>query len=765
MKKVNTISVHAASKTGAAAAIAIAAIFALFFAACSTARAQNVGSPAFVNPSEIKDRPAEKRLLAILELNAGTYTIPNAGQETLRQFRGWNPAFPRPGLLQGLAPGPTLRTRLGDLVEIYFQNRIDDSKFPYTFVTDRKEGTSDFGCDLSGTALPPDYKPPAGYSPPIYYPYPGLDTFPNCFHGSSTANIHFHGTHTSPDGLSDNVLVQILPQVKQPDWTNTFNGIFNSRRIPPKWENMPVNYRDAQVGKRDQPESGMIGEYDTQAAKQAAKNGLPPPESLWKADWRMINDGQWPQYLMGAFPNFFEIPDKPIDEDKEKGRFKAGQAPGTHWYHAHKHGSTSQDILNGLAGALIIESTQECPQGELPKDKPAKCGYDQFIRKYYKWGNSYGAHEKIFVFQEFDSTHNLERSRSQTGGKRTRGPESQRVLVNGKLTPTLTMLPGEVQLWRFIDATEGNAEGVISGLFQAQGFSFRQTAFDGVQFSPTNFTNQPFLNNQVPGGLTLAAGNRADVLVQAPTTFGVTKFTNASSGDTLFFVEVVKCLLGSSCTNTPNPPFPPTWAEMPRFLYDLPKPVYDDKKNPANPNTPVKFQWEKGRTGVGLKPATGPSYPPHFMINDQQFEENGPKVDQCMKLNGLQDWVLENHTTVAHPFHIHINPFQIVKIETPSLVDKTKPASDTNVKYSTYEPKDNFIWSDVIAIPVAAFSNDGSEAPGKVTIRQMYLDFTGTYVLHCHILAHEDRGMMQLVRVVPDDDYPKGCQEGIPEHH
>ena len=57
----------------------------------------------------------------------------------------------------------------------------------------------------------------------------------------------------------------------------------------------------------------------------------------------------------------------------------------------------------------------------------------------------------------------------------------------------------------------------------------------------------------------------------------------------------------------------------------------------------------------------------------------------------------------------------------------------------------------MIAIPPAVMSSDGAQIwPGKVTIRQTYVDFTGTFVLHCHILAHEDRGMMELVRVVPE---------------
>src|SRR5262249_28716488 len=150
--------------------------------------------------------------------------------------------------------------------------------------------------------------------------------------------------------------------------------------------------------------------------------------------------------------------------------------PGTHWYHAHKHGSTSLHMRNGLAGAFIIESAREG-------------GYDHFIRRFYGWGDQYSDHEKIFVFQQYDPTQNLERP-GQGQGK-----GSKQTLVNGQLKPTITMRPGEVQLWRFVNATEGNLSGGIieggtvkQGLFgQNSGFAFKQTAQDGVQFSPENY--------------------------------------------------------------------------------------------------------------------------------------------------------------------------------------------------------------------------------------------------------------------------------------
>ena len=71
-------------------------------------------------------------------------------------------------------PGPTLRAKLGDIVELTFLNQIDPLDYGNSL---------DLGkCDSSSGG----------------YPGSAGDTMPNCFHGSATGNIHFHGTHTSP---------------------------------------------------------------------------------------------------------------------------------------------------------------------------------------------------------------------------------------------------------------------------------------------------------------------------------------------------------------------------------------------------------------------------------------------------------------------------------------------------------------------------------------------------------------------------------------
>src|SRR5262249_42170723 len=128
-----------------------------------------------------------------------------------------------------VTPGPTLRMKLGDQAQIAFFNKVDDALFPYTFDTDK--GHLSYGCDMAS-------------NPGLY---PAADQFPNCFHGSSTANLHFHGTHTNPDGLADNVLVQVMPDksLKESEWLPIFARIYGGP-LPPGWKDMPADYRRKQ---------------------------------------------------------------------------------------------------------------------------------------------------------------------------------------------------------------------------------------------------------------------------------------------------------------------------------------------------------------------------------------------------------------------------------------------------------------------------------------------------------------------------------------
>jgi hypothetical protein len=61
------------------------------------------------------------------------------------------------------------------------------------------------------------------------------------------------------------------------------------------------------------------------------------------------------------------------------------------------------------------------------------------------------------------------------------------------------------------------------------------------------------------------------------------------------------------------------------------------------------------------------------------------------------------------------------------------------------------IWWDVFAIPSARVASNGAVIPGYFKMRSRFVDYPGSYVFHCHILIHEDRGMMFTVEVKPLD--------------
>src|SRR6185503_8023099 len=193
----------------------------------------------------------------------------------LRFFKGYStqePMKPWPSTGDPI-PGPTLRARVGDLVELAFLNQIDTSEFPNT-LDQGEQGKTD-GCDIA-TA---ERRNPAPPEPPQSSQiYPRNDSYPNCLHGSSTANLHFHGTHTTPSTTGDNVLLYIRPALRQGNRleptddfvTKQFTEFFkwcDDNGSPTNWKQMPALWQQRQ--------KDLLQEYDKTAAYKGVIGALP----------------------------------------------------------------------------------------------------------------------------------------------------------------------------------------------------------------------------------------------------------------------------------------------------------------------------------------------------------------------------------------------------------------------------------------------------------------------------------------------------------
>lgn len=102
-----------------------------------------------------------------------------------------------------------------------------------------------------------------------------------------------------------------------------------------------------------------------------------------------------------------------------------------------------------------------------------------------------------------------------------------------------------------------------------------------------------------------------------------------------------------------------------------------------------------------------------FIINGRTFDHS--RIDVRAKLGTVEDWEFVNATGMDHPMHIHTNAFQVLD------------ASGTPIA----------AWKDVVNV----------RANSRVRVRSRFADHAGLSVSHCHILDHEDLGMMATLQL------------------
>ncbi len=650
-------------------------------------------------------------------------------------------------------PGPTLRARLGDIVELTFVNQLDPARFGKTEETGTP-GTGT-GCDV------------------VVGIYPGSDTYPDCFHGSSTGNIHFHGTHTNPNGTADNVLLELRPSPRDknnrptitPDtYKKQFDDFFAECEAQLKGHPLaewPSNW----YGPNDpqHPGGSSLGPWTTSGTWTAMQMSLLPAQDR-SDNQKVAMQGKWPQFYIGAYPYCFQLPLSTASSfPPPPGTLQMGQSPGTHWYHAHKHGSTAIDVSNGMVGAFIIEGK-----------------YDDDLNAFY--GPGWSRTQPVMVINQPNTSPNKMRG----GGSQDQGPD---FVLNGRFAPIMDMGPGEVQLWRIVNGS-GRSGAFLKAL--PAGFKFRQLAQDGVQFDDWNYKQSE------DRSLLLASGNRADLLVKAPTKPGLYPVMvqhDVDAGELGTDIPVILLQIRISKDAPPvtghRAEFIPTAPQPPPFLTNITLQEANAPRTVIDPKTCIQLDPNsKSPCGTANNPrlvifSTAPGA--KHEIDGKQFAED-PDDTKTVTLNTVEEWQIENTTVkpgpISHPFHIHVNPFQIVEVFDPNeqVVVNGKMAA----KYVTGTPDDPKvqcqinptdrltwvdchnqladdkvprIWWDVFPIPspnqtimVSVAAQPGVPAyqgplPGHFRMRSRFLDFPGEYVIHCHILAHEDRGMMALVEL------------------
>ncbi|MEX1007656.1 MAG: multicopper oxidase family protein [Acidimicrobiia bacterium] len=220
-----------------------------------------------------------------------------------------------------------------------------------------------------------------------------------------------------------------------------------------------------------------------------------------------------------------------------------------------------------------------------------------------------------------------------------------------------------------------------------------QLHVDGMQFHVIAEDANPVREVTAADELLLPPGKRYDVLVQAPSEprtleLETLEYSTGPAGDTYPQTKLATVAVKGNAVKP---------KAMPTSLA-----VLDDLRN-----DPIAHE----RTFDFSESANGNQ----FFINGQQFDAN--RVDAPVTLGTTEQWTVTNSSQEQHPFHIHVNDIQVVSVNG--------------------EPYDAKSWQDTVVLPVG----------GSVVMRMRFRDYTGQYVFHCHILAHEDNGMMAVVNV------------------
>lgn len=454
-------------------------------------------------------------------------------------------------------------------------------------------------------------------------------------------------------------------------------------------------------------------------------------------------------------------------------RIPWNQSPGTHWYHPHKHGSVAIQVMNGMTGALIVDGG----------------GLDSLA-------DQHKMRERLIAFQQIMQKPNLMSTS-------TFAPQVS--LANGQLRPVILMAPGEVQRWRLVDENFNKTSGFRISFADTTGIepALYDVARDGVTYANVNYAPN---GTPVPDtAVLMSPGNRLDVFVRAPMNPGTFRldidliehdrpndrtrnqrlrdnqdpFTGAvaelaaagSAADTnfVFFVQVVDTIPHNGST------LPISLPLLPNFLANLPGPLRPDSID-TNYLPTIVF----ADSGFNAQSHTNPT---RFFLGTAQnpwmkfnaevvYTPQSPSgVPMPMILDSVQTWLVANQSLATnHPFHIHINPFQVISVFAPNHTDPNAALyAELN---AAAQVRRTPVWLDVLALPLprvdTARTSSGTivridTIPGFIIIRQAYAPFLnadgtvctncgpawGEFVMHCHILGHEERGMMQAIQIIP----------------
>lgn len=402
-------------------------------------------------------------------------------------------------------------------------------------------------------------------------------------------------------------------------------------------------------------------------------------------------------------------------------RVPADEAPGLYWYHPHIHGFSKQQVLGGASGALIVEGIERARKELAGLPERVFIIRDQdLVNPNTAPSKSEPAVPKFMVDRDGDAANN------GTGfGKPAKDLSINYVPVPYPDYPPaiVQMKPGERQLWRVLNAsaiTYLNLEVLFEHTPQPLGI----VAIDGVPvgYGLEKQTTEEPLDWQTHLGI--PPGARVEFLVQGPPVGGsgmlVTRTVDTGPG-------------GENDTNRmlakiiPTPDAPEPRSRLASSPQPLPSPTLQWLGDAAPVRVRRLYFSEK------LADPNDPASAVEFYLTEEgqtpkMFDMAATLPNLVAQQGTVEDWIIENRSSELHAFHIHQLHFLLLE-------------------YMGRRLNENFV-RDTVNVP---YYGGRLLSYPSIRIRVDFRDpnIVGTFPYHCHLLEHEDKGMMGTIEVVP----------------
>ena len=484
--------------------------------------------------------------------------------------------------------------------------------------------------------------------------------------------------------------------------------------------------------------------YPGQRLRVTVKNSLPPYNSTaWDGDHNVphhLGSTNLHVHGMQVIPHLFEpigtsdprapmIEIAPGESKEYVFDIPSDHPPGLNWYHPHHHGSTAVQAVSGMAGGIVVKGAID----EVPAIKAAKeymlvmqdiglfPSEDEpniwtYLPKQNAIWQTFGGNVTIYNpatgkneptnlkggFSTGDYALRYYLLNGQPFFKEVHNPDPSKATepVPTQLPPPrFKLAPGEVVRFRMLNACSDNYMPIT-----VEGHDMYLLALDGINFpkvrpiAPTPINTDPTNEGQIQ----LAPANRAEFMIKGSAKPGIYKIVQLQQSQQ-FLSSAQKTIAEIEIAGTPVTMALPTALPIPTREYPLIKRdeiqrmqvIYFADQFPGTQNPYVGID---------------------FLLNGQQYDVT--QVNYVADVGSAEEWHLvvgdsQHGGTEGHPFHIHVNSFEVISVNGKMLEPGT--------------------FKDTVWIP----------AESTVVIRTRFRQFVGKSVFHCHILPHEDTGMMQ----------------------